>query len=870
LKRLVFFIHAYFLFFPFLIHGQYLNGHVKNYNSLQLISATLQITHQSTSEESFLITDHHGKFSIKLSTGKFTIIARYLGYHSKTQEIEIKDDKDINLEIILQENENLLNEVEIISAPPAIIQKNDTTIYFADSFALGDERKLRELLERMPGLTVEGNQVSYKGKPITKILVENKDFFTGSVAFGINNLPADAVSSVEVLQNYAEVPFLKEKFFSDQAALNIKLKKNKRNIIFGDIESAISQSANYDTKASTYFYNPTYTSNLIVNKNTLGREVLSYEDKQYFFASKKNYVRGVASNNNQQTDVFDFNTNFYKSSQNFASVFQNYSLSKSSDIKLVALYDDRTTANRSDSYITYLNVLNPFDENRIIENQNNHRLFYSQLDFTRNHTDNSYLKLNVDFLKKIQSKDDAITSSLSSFNQTKGASSDLHRINIHSEYYKKYKKGTIFSLSSKIGINNNDNDLILKANSLNFIGDYFMFPGSDSVINQDYNLARTTFNIDASYTLPMSENSDIAFGYSWNFREVNIDQNVNFSNERNTQISSFDIKNHVANVSYLRNSSLGQLEVAVGVQNANFKQENGTLNNILLIPKVNFKTTVSQLGDIRFEYKRKIGNPADEQLAPVAQILAVDEVRIGNNSSYITNHHDFSLSLFKMLLISRERFSISIRYMLPYTTHASTSQLEGLYTLRKDTLITGANQNLSMTVSYGKMIRGIDISPSLIFLDGMNQILINNTSTQSSVRNIIARFDVRKFKKSQIRPSFSAQYMKSISKIAELGLDNDRFNMRAALSIQNKSITASANYQPTWIFNHNRENLFFNNIGFEIRYLRKNSPWECGISGSNLSQNNSNLRIVSNTRSISERVDLLFPRQVVLRISYKF
>ncbi|MBK7635127.1 MAG: carboxypeptidase-like regulatory domain-containing protein [Saprospiraceae bacterium] len=206
---------------------QGVNGYIKDKTQQPLISATLQFINLQTKGEKFLFSDNKGNFEIKLDVGKYKLITRYLGYKNDVREIEISSNVVIELNITLYEDENIIHEVEIIAAPPAMIQKKDTTIYFADSFAIGDERKLRELLEKFPGLTVEGNKVMFKGKPITKLMVENKDFFTGSVAFGINNLPADAVSSVEVLQNYSEVAFLKDKFYGDDIALNVKLKKIK-------------------------------------------------------------------------------------------------------------------------------------------------------------------------------------------------------------------------------------------------------------------------------------------------------------------------------------------------------------------------------------------------------------------------------------------------------------------------------------------------------------------------------------------------------------------------------------------------------------------------------------------------------------------
>ena len=122
----------------------------------------------------------------------------------------------------LQKSTESLEEV-IIKQEMAVIVKEDTITYRTDQFKTGEERKLREVLKKLPGVEVdrEGN-VTVNGKKVTKLMVEGKTFFTGDTKLGVNNIPADAVDEVEALDNYNEVGFLKGLSDSDQMALNIK------------------------------------------------------------------------------------------------------------------------------------------------------------------------------------------------------------------------------------------------------------------------------------------------------------------------------------------------------------------------------------------------------------------------------------------------------------------------------------------------------------------------------------------------------------------------------------------------------------------------------------------------------------------------
>ena len=128
-----------------------------------------------------------------------------------------------NKDFVLQENPDQLKEVIIDYTPPVTIKK-DTIIYRTDVFVTGNERKLREVLKKLPGVEVDrSGNVSVQGKKITKVLVENKLFFTGDSKMAVNNIPADVVNTIEILDNYNDVAMLKGLQESEDMAMNIKL-----------------------------------------------------------------------------------------------------------------------------------------------------------------------------------------------------------------------------------------------------------------------------------------------------------------------------------------------------------------------------------------------------------------------------------------------------------------------------------------------------------------------------------------------------------------------------------------------------------------------------------------------------------------------
>ena len=154
------------------------------------------------------ITNDKGKFALNLKPNtEYLIKAGYIGYAPFEKKITTGN-QNISLEIVLKEN-NEIEAVEIAKEMPVTI-KGDTIIYNSDSFTNGTERKLEDVLKKLPGVEVtKDGEIQVEGKTSQKIMVDGKDFFDGDTKLAVKNIPADAVDKVQVLRNYNEVSNLK-------------------------------------------------------------------------------------------------------------------------------------------------------------------------------------------------------------------------------------------------------------------------------------------------------------------------------------------------------------------------------------------------------------------------------------------------------------------------------------------------------------------------------------------------------------------------------------------------------------------------------------------------------------------------------------
>ena len=184
---------------------------------------------------SYGITRSNGQYQLKRKGNAFRMVFSKMGYASQT--IQLVSDK-YRYDVKLKEKAYDIDEV-VVKADPITRQK-DTLNYHVESFREKEDYSIEDVLKHMPGIEVlPSGQIMYQGSSINKVNIEGLDLMGDQYNQATQNMPAEAVATIQVMENNQPIRALEGKVHNNRATLNIKLKKNYKMRPFGDAEVGV-------------------------------------------------------------------------------------------------------------------------------------------------------------------------------------------------------------------------------------------------------------------------------------------------------------------------------------------------------------------------------------------------------------------------------------------------------------------------------------------------------------------------------------------------------------------------------------------------------------------------------------------------------
>jgi len=838
----------------------------------------------------FAITEKDGSYKLGLVKNQtYELTVSYLGYKPQTLNVTTTDQNFIK-NFILKENPDQLDEVNIKYTPPITVKK-DTITYDVSKFVTGEERKLRDALKKLPGVEVdrEGN-VTVQGKKVTKVLVENKTFFTGNSKLAVNNIPADAVDKVEILDNYNDVAMLKGLQDSEDMAMNILLKEDKKKFVFGDVEVGGGAKNRYLLHPNLFYYSPKTNINFIGDLNNQGIKSFSFNDYLEFeggFGKLLDDAGSYFSLFNSDFAKYLNNQNFKDNINQFGALNIRQSVSNSTDISGYLITSNSKTETASNTINAYQNIAEPFTEDRTVTNSLNNFFTIGKITIDYDPSFKENFAYNT-FVKVTNNDSNGLLNTLSpNRNNTINTLTDVTSLNLKQNinYSRKLSKAHTATLEATYNFQNDKPITEWLTNQQILQG---LIPLEDDTV---FNILQTKKSRSHNFNAIVKDYW-VLNNFNHIYTSLGINTSFNDFFNEDVQLLSDGSVNNFSSAEFGNDFGYSFVDTYLGLEYkfqigiATFKpgvfyhgylwrtqqfEASETFSKNLFLPQFTTKVEFNNSEKLNFRYRFNARFPGINQLANNFILSNFNSVFRGNNQLENQLYHTATLSYYKFSLFRNLNFNLNTSFNKRTKTIKTVSELNGIESFNTTIMFDQPEQNWTVSGRVSKKINKIRYNLSSRFsYNDFFQLLnddvnLNISKSVSSTAGIETSF--------KNHPNLEINYTKDYSNYKASGntnkFENDRFEAILEYDFL-KDFIFKADYTFDKYNNKNQGiTNTFDTANASLFYQKEDSPWGFEINATNLfdvefkQQNSFNAFIISDSRTF------ILPRIVMFKLSYK-
>ncbi len=203
-----------------------------------LIGALVAMAPVSDSvKTSHIVTGAGGTFSTGLTQEEYRFEVSLLGYETLRKRINVVSSK-MALDTLFLSQGIVIDEVVLKAVAMRTSLEGDTLIYNADSYKVSSDSDVSGMLQKMPGIKVEGGTVEAQGEKVRKVLIDGREYFGEDVNAAITALPAEVVKSIEVFDKLSDnAEFTGIDDGEGYKAINIRTRESMRQGVMGQVSA---------------------------------------------------------------------------------------------------------------------------------------------------------------------------------------------------------------------------------------------------------------------------------------------------------------------------------------------------------------------------------------------------------------------------------------------------------------------------------------------------------------------------------------------------------------------------------------------------------------------------------------------------------
>ena len=865
---------------------------------------------------SYGFSDDKGNFKLELKNNTtYNIKISYVGFKDISEFLKTKE-TNISKNYTMSED-TMLDGINIVSTMPVTI-KGDTIIYNADSFTNGSERKLEDVLKKLPGVEVnDAGEIEIEGKRVEKVMIDGKDFFDGDSKLATKNIPSNAVDKIQVLRNYSDVGQLSGvQNNQDRFAINIKLKEGKKNFWFGDILAGAGSAPDenlYLLQPKLFYYTPKYTINIIGDVNNLGEVVLSRSDLRNFGGGFRSQSPSNGTNINLgNTGIGFVNANARNANKietKLTALNFSYSPNKKLDLSGFLIFSNNSNGQRSINNIDYISPNTPDD---IVDNLSDQTSNSGIFKFSTIYKKDFNNQLNYDVFANFSNEyttDDVNSVVLSNIAENERATP--FNINQNLSYFYTANEKSIFALEMKHLLKDEDPFYAASLENDPNNNDDLQNDGFDDAaetlgLNRDntfYSLQqdrRVKSNqldakLDYYYILNSTSNLNFVSGTILSSQSFNsrffqtldngssLDPNPNIpgiDDEQSTNDTQYDFVDIYAGLRYRLKSGIftftpGFTLHSYNSKNTQYGSEVFQDKFSKFLPEFELIAQFKRSESLTFKYKKEVNFTDVSQIARGIVANSYNSFFGGNADLVNASFHNLSLNYRSYNLFDGTNVFGRVSYRKTSNQVNRNTIFEPRSVVSSSTSINSPfdNENLSAFGSVGKTVKKIRTSLGGNYSYNKTYQFINSTeNTNESFTKGLNTSIGTNFTKA---PNVSLSYRLNLSEQKNSSRD---FNIKTTTHAPSINFDAyiwnSVTVRSDFAFNEVRQDGNLQNSfkiwNAKLAYRKdRDAKWEYEIEGSNLLATGSRTTVSQNNFSFNINETFILPRFISFRVRYQ-
>ncbi len=251
---------------------------------LPLEAATVYVENPADSTMvSYTISEKDGDFLLtgNTSSASLEFYISYTGYQFYRQSIDLTDNKVKKLgDITMKEADNTLGEINLVGARAPIVFKRDTVEFNAASFVTRPDANLEELMRKLPGVEVDtqGN-ITVNGKPVSRILVNGKEFFGNDPKIATKNLPKEIIDKIQVTDTRTRSEeFTGKAGNPDDKTINITIQEDKNKGYFARATIGGGTNDRYEMSGIGNYFKDKFRVSVLASSNNINSSGFSFDE----------------------------------------------------------------------------------------------------------------------------------------------------------------------------------------------------------------------------------------------------------------------------------------------------------------------------------------------------------------------------------------------------------------------------------------------------------------------------------------------------------------------------------------------------------------------------------------------------------------